>query len=71
MAVKRAAPVLSDIANAEFSFSDDAMVITEEAVDLILFQFLIKKGFFQHGFSFPVKVLHKDYTTDSIYPMLK
>jgi hypothetical protein len=52
MGIKDTAPVLSDTADAELPFVDDTMVITEKAVHLVVFQFLVEKGFLQHDSSF-------------------
>ena len=47
MGVEDSPPILSDAANSKFSVSDRAMMITEKAGDLLVFQLFVEKGFFE------------------------
>jgi len=48
MGIENAVLILSDIADTEFSFRDQAVVVAQETRDLVLGQFFVKKCFFQH-----------------------
>jgi len=49
--IENTASIFSDVADAKFSIGDQAMVAAQKAGNLIVFHFVIKYRFFEHGLS--------------------
>ena len=72
MCVEHAPPVFPHVADAKFSIRDDAMVVAQEAMNFVGFQFFVKVGFMEHGAtSFSDIVSHPGQGKNTVFPIAK
>ena len=72
MCVENAPLVFPDVADAKFPIGDDAMVVAQEAMNFVGFQFLIKVSFLDHGSTSSSDIVsHPGQGKNTVFPIAK